>query len=668
VKSSPPPPFLLGSAVLFWGWQTGLLPFAVVLAPLLEGARLSPWRWDVARRDVNRVADLCVVLLGGMALYLFATASGGRTSSGPRAVTLLFQWVPLALAPLMVCQLYSTVGRLELSALFWTLRKRAAPPGVSLPAPVDLRYPYLVACVLAASAASTRGPEFYLGVCVLAAWALWTRRSPRVPLVAWALLVIAAAGAGYAGQVGLRALQHAIEQAILEHLFGLRDDMDPFRSSTAIGSLGRLKLSDRIVLRVTPHDSVRIPLLLREASYNVYHGGSWYAVNSDFTTVPPESDGQTWKLVPGAPGGRKVTVAAYLKSGAGILALPLGAFEIGHLAVVGLGVNRLGAVKVQEGLGLVTYTALTSGRAGLDAPPEAGDLRLPAREARILPPIVDGLGLASIPSARAVAVVRAYFARDFRYSTWGGQRRPAADALEEFLVRERAGHCEYFATATALLLRTAGIPARYAVGYSVQEWSRLEGAYVARARHAHSWVLAWIDDRWVDVDTTPPVWADEERPAAAWEWLGDLWSWTVFQFSRWRWSEGGGGPVKYLAWLLAPLVLVLMWRIYARTHVGRRAIGARAAGARAHGGQDSEFYLIERRLAEAGLGRRPSEPAAVWARRLQRADGLEEIVALHDRYRFDPGGIAQGQRQALREKATAWLSAHARGSDARRRG
>ncbi|MBT8330725.1 MAG: transglutaminase-like domain-containing protein, partial [Deltaproteobacteria bacterium] len=39
--------------------------------------------------------------------------------------------------------------------------------------------------------------------------------------------------------------------------------------------------------------------------------------------------------------------------------------------------------------------------------------------------------------------------------------------IENFLTRSRSGHCEYFATATVLLLRQAGIPARYARGYSV---------------------------------------------------------------------------------------------------------------------------------------------------------------------------------------------------------
>jgi hypothetical protein len=64
-----------------------------------------------------------------------------------------------------------------------------------------------------------------------------------------------------------------------------------------------------------------------------------------------------------------------------------------------------------------------------------------------------------------------------------------------------------------VLLRAAGIPARYATGYSVQEGSEIEQRYVVRASHAHAWVLAWVDGRWREVDTTPAVWAQADAPA-----------------------------------------------------------------------------------------------------------------------------------------------------------
>jgi len=54
------------------------------------------------------------------------------------------------------------------------------------------------------------------------------------------------------------------------------------------------------------------------------------------------------------------------------------------------------------------------------------------------------------------------------------------------------------------------VPTRYAVGYSVQEWSRLEQRYIVRARHGHSWALVYVNGAWRDVDTTPAIVHAEE--------------------------------------------------------------------------------------------------------------------------------------------------------------
>src|SRR5206468_3926073 len=125
-------------------------------------------------------------------------------------------------------------------------------------------------------------------------------------------------------------------------------------------------------------------------------------------------------------------------------------------------------------------------------------------------------------------------------------------ALADFLLKTRSGHCEYFATATTLLLRKAGIPARYAAGYSVQEGKGKK--FVVRERHAHSWCLAYVDDVWQDVDNTPASWnAVEEKHASRWEWVSDTGSRLWFEFQKVRW---GYTPIrKYLVWVPLPLLL-----------------------------------------------------------------------------------------------------------------
>lgn len=77
--------------------------------------------------------------------------------------------------------------------------------------------------------------------------------------------------------------------------------------------------------------------------------------------------------------------------------------------------------------------------------------------------------------------------------------------LSRFLTVEKAGHCEYFATAMALMLRTKGIPARIVNGYASDEWVRSGGGYfLVRQEHAHSWVEVYMDGiGWVTYDPTP---------------------------------------------------------------------------------------------------------------------------------------------------------------------
>ena len=663
-----PPPFLVAAAVLFWGWETGLLLPALVVALVLEASRVVQWRLELSRADFNRVSDLCALLLLGSAVYLFTLAGTPRAVGGPRAITVLFQRLPLLVALLVACQAYSAAGRTPAGALFWTLRKRAEREGVPAGS-VDLAYPYVVLCVLSASAANVRTPVFYGALCLLAAWALWRERSSRFSPLWWALLLAIAVVLGWGGQVALHRLQARLEQAVLEYIFNIvrRRDTDPFRISTAIGHLGELKLSDRILLRVEPDAPGRLPILLREASYNVYNAEAWYAVGAPFTAVQAEADGETWKFTDGRRSDALVAVSAYLHRGRGVLALPTGAFEIEKLTVVGVSRNPLGAVKVDEGLGLVTYRARFGAQSVLDGPPNAADLGVPIREGPALARIAVELGLPTMTPAERVAAVAAYFRRSFRYSLYRRERPVAATPLEDFLLRWKSGHCEYFATATVLLLRAAGVPARYGVGYSVQEWSALERRWVVRARHAHSWTLAWVDGAWRDLDTTPPVWASEEDPASLLRPLSDFWSWGEFLFSRWRYGESESPLGSYLGWLLVPLALLLGWRLYRRRRVRGAGTDATAAAPRpARPGEDSEFYLIERELERAGLGRQPSEPATAWVRRLADAGApppatapLSAIVALHYRYRFDPDGLSAEERNALRARVEAWLAERA---------
>jgi len=79
------------------------------------------------------------------------------------------------------------------------------------------------------------------------------------------------------------------------------------------------------------------------------------------------------------------------------------------------------------------------------------------------------------------------------------------DPLAYFLFVRKEGHCEYFASALAVMLRSQGIPSRVVTGFLSGSFNAISGWQVVRASDAHSWVEAWIPERgWLTLDPTPP--------------------------------------------------------------------------------------------------------------------------------------------------------------------
>ena len=78
------------------------------------------------------------------------------------------------------------------------------------------------------------------------------------------------------------------------------------------------------------------------------------------------------------------------------------------------------------------------------------------------------------------------------------------EPLESFLLDTKAGYCQHFSAAMALLLRMGGVPARVATGFSPGGYSKRKQAWIVRDTDAHSWVEAWFDGYgWVTLDPTP---------------------------------------------------------------------------------------------------------------------------------------------------------------------
>jgi len=105
-----------------------------------------------------------------------------------------------------------------------------------------------------------------------------------------------------------------------------------------------------------------------------------------------------------------------------------------------------------------------------------------------------------------VKAIEDYLRNKIRYTRDLHRTSNSTDPLYEFIFLSREGHCEYFATALTLMLRSVGIPARYINGFYGGEWNDYGEYYIVRQEDAHSWVEAYIENQgWTVFDATPSL-------------------------------------------------------------------------------------------------------------------------------------------------------------------
>jgi hypothetical protein len=690
-----PPPLLLFATLLFWGWQSDWLVAGVIAGAALEAARFWKWRWDLEDVDFNRIWSFCVLVAVALFAYIFTTNDDGggfsnmfrgpaaarnATVSSTLAFTTVMRWLPLICFPFIAAQIYNARPTVPLTSVSFALRLRRRRGEQTFAGRyVDIAYPYFILCVFAAGMHANHATHTYFwGQVALLLWALWTLRSRRYGLKHWALAMAAVIALGFLGQLGIGEVEVLVQNfdaRLLARLFRPRTDAS--QSVTAMGEIGGLMLSPRIVIRLEPKKLGMAPDYLREASYRTYsaHNQTWFAGGSvnDFVGVQPQPDNSTWIFLSNKVGVASVNIACYLNGRSrttgdpeGVLPLPSGTCRLENLpsvaSVLAVQTNKTGAV-LATGSGLLTFDARYGPGATIDSPPDFNstnklDLAVPAKEIPALNQVIAEMRLDATNDAQIRVAVETFFDRHFTYSTWQGfdkRATAAATPLTRFLLASRSGHCEYFATATVLLLRQLGIPARYAVGYSVHETSG--SGYVVRERDAHAWCLAWNREQkiWEDFDTTPASWiAIEGRRASFADWFSDASSWLGFQFEKLRWRQAH--LRQYILWTLTPVMAVLVYYIIFQRRTRARS-GKKIAAAEPPAvwpGRDSAFYRLEKTLAARGLPRAPGEPLAGWLERAlaepalaELRTPLRELLHLHYRYRFDPRGLDDGEKKSL---------------------
>lgn len=415
---------------------------------------------------------------------------------------------------------------------------------------------------------------------------------------------------------------------------------------------GAFHLSDTPVLKIV---SPR-PAAWRAVVYDQYTGSGWKTSASTASTLSPNEDLRVPIDLNRAPLVQQVTVLAARGSYLVGASNPVKFDRAAELQTFPFGsaVDLLSAQAKLPLLPGMTYSVTSEvSTATVDQLRQAGTAypaEITARY-RSLPPLpwrVRRLAQRltveqSNPYDKAVAI-DAYL-HTLTYSEQVPAPPPGRDGVDYFLFDTRAGYCDYFASAMAVLLRGVGVPARVVSGYATGE-IQSDGSYLVRDASAHSWTEAYFPGYgWIPFDPTPG-WSDPPRgarnappsasvavppttpPTTALNGPGEVLQEAPRSVqSTARWAEARSVPFFGAIGLIfaagAVGVGALLWR---RDLAGLpRPVGV---------------YVRMVRLATVlGRGPRPSETPGEYARRLSRrvpeaAEGIERITTAYARFVF----------------------------------
>ncbi|ADO45177.1 transglutaminase domain protein [Hydrogenobacter thermophilus TK-6] len=148
----------------------------------------------------------------------------------------------------------------------------------------------------------------------------------------------------------------------------------------------------------------------------------------------------------------------------------------------------------------IRYTAVSTNTPFYDDPQEY--TKVPENVSRSIVELAKELSKGAKKQEDMLKRVEGFFSKGFKYSL--KLEKYEGNPLDYFLFVSKRGNCEYYASATAILLRLMGIPARVVGGFKGGVWNDYGKYYVITNSMAHVWVEAYINGRWIRVDTTPP--------------------------------------------------------------------------------------------------------------------------------------------------------------------
>jgi hypothetical protein len=318
---------------------------------------------------------------------------------------------------------------------------------------------------------------------------------------------------------GLFFLLPRTADAALRRFVSQRYYLPGFSNQVLLGQIGEIKTQSRAVMHVRLYNNPapRLNLKWRGAALSNFDGKKWFNPSSSGDLLRAHRDrvflADDWQRRR-VTGGRRILYRVDLNAIDTDALFFAGIPEVLNLSpsvVIRTPTDsyRLGFVPSEpfryEVSSFVEDPLSTASVATQPVPIRVRQeyLQLPVLDPRV-PALAASLVAGISSDFERVRALEKHLREDYGYTLELPAREPA-DPLADFLFARKKGHCEYFASAMAVMLRTTGIPSRLVTGFQSGTWNPVSEQYLIRALDAHSWVEAYLPGRgWTTWDPTPP--------------------------------------------------------------------------------------------------------------------------------------------------------------------
>ncbi|MCK5807399.1 hypothetical protein KAH37_00290 [bacterium] len=635
-------PFLTAAYLLWWGFETGNIAVSIVLALFAELFNATKKKRHLSEGDFINISDtISLILVAYLVLVFFLYPLR-------EAPYHLVEWLPIINIPLLFAQFISTGNSVVIGTRFGGKKKRPHAHQ-----PLNFSFLFFGMIIFSAATGSNRGGEFFIILITLILLTFLPFRSRRFPLPLFVIAGILAVALSIGGNRGYLKAHSTIKAAMMRWAQAYYEQKyaNFSKVTTALGDVGKMKLSGKIVMRVK---SKKPPKLMKEAAFTTFGHSIWFHKDKNITKLTAEKTDWiiTKKKSSSSP---SLHISFNFPRQQGVIPLPYKVARIRNLNVAGIEKNGVGKFFVSEGPPLLDYDIIINETESLDSPSET-DLTIPKQDYETLLAIINSFNMAKETTIEErIKIVEKYF-NTFSYSLDLQGKGAHKTPLQNFLLNTKQGHCEFFATATVLLLRVQGIPARYAIGYAISEKDRFSDGYIVRERDGHAWAEVFETGGWKVVDTTPASWIEEDaKNASIFEKFTDFINFMSFSYQKYRLTKQRESSLYMIGAILllsSFLIIRISWRMRKNRVIKKDDLKNREF-------HDSPFRLIVELIRKRGISKEEHETVQEYLVRASEILSIEmpeqRLFYLHNKLLFDPKGISKIEKAELVGGVAGWI-------------